>query len=169
MADKDYERAKRLNEVYKHLFMHYGIESQTAMADFLKVSRTGLSAAFNGNKQNLTNNLFKKICAAFPGIFNLDYLLTGRGELLSPIPLPQGQQVSDVKEVEYTHNLFDLAMQVIKDNEDLHRQLQASIAELRSLIDRYGPIIESERKTKKSPRQYPSMVAEDLDKSDGKN
>ena len=37
MAEKDYERAKRLNEVYKHLFMHYGIESQTAMADFLKV------------------------------------------------------------------------------------------------------------------------------------
>ena len=162
MADKDYERAKRLNEVYKHLFMHYGIESQTAMADFLKVSRTGLSAAFNGSKQNLTNNLFKKICAAFPGIFNLDYLLTGRGELLSPIPLPQGQQVSDVKEVEYTHNLFDLAMQVIKDNEALHRKLQASIAELRSLIERYGPVPGTEP-PQKIFQKYPSMVAEDKD------
>lgn len=165
MAEKDYERAKRLNEVFKHLFMHNGIESQTAMADFMGISRTGLSAAFNGNKQNLTNNLFKKICAAFPGVFNLDYLLTGRGELLLPIPRPEGQQVNDVreiKEVEYTHNLFDLAMQVIKDNEALHRQLQASIAELRSLIDRYGPLPGTESPIpQKIIHEYPSMVAED--------
>ena len=48
-------------------------------------------------------------------------------------------------------------MQVIKDNEALHRQLQASIAELRSLIDRYGPIPGTE-----SP-DYAKMVAEDRD------
>jgi transcriptional regulator with XRE-family HTH domain len=161
MAEKDYERAKRLNEVFKHLFMHNGIESQTAMADYMGISRTGLSAAFNGNKQNLTNNLFKKICAAFPGVFNLDYLLTGRGELLLPIPRPEGQQVNDIQEIKYTNNLFDLAMQVIKDNEALHRQLQASIAEFRSLIDRYGPIIESEQSSSKNINQYPAMVAED--------
>ena len=163
MAEKDYERAKRLNEVYKHLFMNYGIESQTSMADYLGISRTGLSAAFNGSKQNLTNNLFKKICAAYPGVFNLDYLLMGRGELLLPIPRPEGEQINSAEEV-YTRNLFDLAMQVIKDNEALHRQLKASIAELRSLIDRYGPIPGTE-----SPRSdYMHMVAEDLDKTNPK-
>jgi transcriptional regulator with XRE-family HTH domain len=149
MAEKDYARAQRLNEVFKHLFVHYGIISQTAMADYMGISRTGLSAAFNGNKRNLTNNLFKKICASFPGDFNLDYLLTGEGTLLAApppsIPRPEGTQVSDLVEVDakqeaqYTRTLFDLAMQVIKDNEALHRQLQSSIAELRSLIDRYGP------------------------------
>ena len=158
-----------LKEVYDHLRAYHGLHTQTEFAAALHITRPVLSAAMNGNEAYLTKNLFQKICAAYPGIFNLEYLLTGRGKLLLPIPLPEGQQVSDVKEVEYTHNLFDLAMQVIKDNEALHRQLQASIAELRSLIDRYGPVIEAERMPKKSPRQYPSMVAEDIDKSDGKN
>lgn len=161
MEEKDYQRAERLDKVFKHLFIHYGIETQTAMADYLEVSRTGLSAAFNGNKRNLTNNLFKKICAKFPGVFNLDYLLKGEGELLlpkyQPIPLPEGQQVNDVKEVDYTHNLFDLAMQVIKDNENLHRQLQASIAELRSLVERYGSIIQQSS----AVDHYPTMVADE--------
>ena len=82
-VQKDPIRAKRLDEVYKHLFAHYGITSQKHLAEVLKVQRTGLSSAFNGNLTNLTDNLFKKICAAFPGVFNLDYLLTGEGELLA--------------------------------------------------------------------------------------
>ena len=83
MAEKDPIRAERLHEVYKHLFAHHGVESKTQLADILKVQRTGLAAAFGGNKANLTDNLFKKICATFQGIFNLDYLLTGRGDLLT--------------------------------------------------------------------------------------
>ena len=82
-VQKDPIRAKRLDEVYKHLFAHFGITSQKHLAEVLKVQRTGLSSAFNGNVANLTDNLFKKICAAFPGVFNLDYLLTGEGDLLS--------------------------------------------------------------------------------------
>lgn len=81
-VQKDPIRAKRLDEVYKHLFAHFGITSQKHLAEVLKVQRTGLSSAFNGNVANLTDNLFKKICAAFPGVFNLDYLLTGKGHLL---------------------------------------------------------------------------------------
>ena len=41
-----------------------------------------MSAALNGNEGYLTDSLFKSICAAFPGTFNLDYLLTGEGSLL---------------------------------------------------------------------------------------
>lgn len=82
-VQKDPIRAKRLDEVYKHLFAHFGITSQKHLAEVLKVQRTGLSSAFNGNVANLTDNLFKKICAAFPGVFNLNYLLTGEGDLLT--------------------------------------------------------------------------------------
>jgi transcriptional regulator with XRE-family HTH domain len=81
--EKDLEKAQRLNEVYKFVFGHFDIKSQKDFADFLKVQRTGLSAAMNGSKANLTKNLFIKICAAFPGVFNLDYLLTGNGTLLA--------------------------------------------------------------------------------------
>ena len=152
-----------LKEVYDHLRAHHGLHTKTDFAAALHITRPVLSSAMNGNKAYLTKNLFQKICAAYPGIFNLDYLLTGRGELLLPIPRPEGQPVNDVKEVDYTHNLFDLAMQVIKDNESLHRQLKASIAELRSLIDCYGPIIEAYQSSQKNINQYPAMVAEDKD------
>ena len=80
-TEKDPERAKRLNEVYKYLFAHSNINSKTNFADVLGVQRTGLSAAMNGSKANLTDNLFSKICSKFP-IFNLNYLLTGIGQLL---------------------------------------------------------------------------------------
>lgn len=60
MIQKDYDRAQRLNEVYKHLFAHHGITSQKAMAEHLGMQRTGLSAAMNGSKANLTDSLFKK-------------------------------------------------------------------------------------------------------------
>ena len=54
----------------------------------------------------------------------------------------------------------------LKENEALHRQLQASIAELRTLIDRYGPPPGAEAPTEKVFKDYPSMVAEDLSNKD---
>lgn len=80
---KDMEKAERLNEAYRHLFAHHNIRTQKELAVRLKVQRTALSAAFNGNAAYLTKNLFTKICAAFPGVFNLDYLITGEGTLLT--------------------------------------------------------------------------------------
>jgi hypothetical protein len=158
------ERQKRLIEVYNFVRQHYPIHTKTDFANAVGHGRTSMSAALNGSEEYLTDALFQKICVAYPGVFNLDYLLTCRGELLLPIPRPECKQVSDIQEVNYTNNLFDLAMQVIKDNEALHRQLQTSIAELRSLIDRYGPIPGTE-----SPRSdYMHMVAEDLDKTNPK-
>ena len=156
------ERQKRLIEVYNFVRQHYPIHTKTDFANAVGHGRTSMSAALNGSEEYLTDALFQKICVAYPGVFNLDYLLTGRGELLLPIPRPEGQQVNDIQEIKYTNNLFDLAMQVIKDNEALHRQLQASIAELRSLIDRYGPLPGAESPIpQKIIHEYPSMVAED--------
>ena len=96
-VQKDPIRAKRLDEVYKHLFAHFGITSQKHLAEVLKVQRTGLSSAFNGNVANLTDNLFKKICAAFPGVFNLDYLLTGKGHLLAAEENMESTELGNVK------------------------------------------------------------------------
>ena len=79
---EDKERAKRLNEVYRYLYANKGVVSQTLFASQIGVQRSALSAAMNGNKLYLTNNLFMKVCAAYPDTFNLDYLLTGEGSLL---------------------------------------------------------------------------------------
>jgi transcriptional regulator with XRE-family HTH domain len=75
-------KQERLCEVYDYLRAKKGIHTQVGFAEALHITRPAISAAMNGNESYLTKNLFQKICGAFPGIFNLDYLLTGQGELL---------------------------------------------------------------------------------------
>lgn len=159
-------RKKRLNEAYDYLHNHYQIFIHEDLAKVLGYSRSKISLALQGYTDALTPKFLNKLCEKYP-FLSYDYLMYGVGELLipqhQPIPRPEGMQVDDVKEVEYTHNLFDVAMDVIKQNEALNRQLKASIAELRSLIDCYGPIIEAYQSSQKNINQYPAMVAENKD------
>lgn len=77
------ERQKRLNEVYEHLRRYFGIHTKTGFAEAIHYGRTSLSAAMNGDESYLTDNLFKNICEAYRGVFNLKYLLNGEGNLLT--------------------------------------------------------------------------------------
>lgn len=77
-------KQERLHEVYNHLRSFFGIHTQIDFAEAIRITRPALSSAMNGNEAYLTKNLFQKICAAFPGVFNLEYLLTGNGILITP-------------------------------------------------------------------------------------
>jgi len=123
-------RMQRLNEAYKHLYAFHGIASKTALADKLKVQRTGLSAALNGSKANLTDNLFMKICAAFPGVFNLDYLLNGTGTLLA-----QKEKAEPTPASPATDNLLELHAQMIRRVDDLRHELHQELLAIRELKD----------------------------------
>ena len=84
-------RQNRLKEVYEHLRRYYGIHTQTDFAAVLRKSRNSITLALNGNESYLTDSLFQKICAAFPGVFNLEYLLNGEGQLLMGGTLPDDE------------------------------------------------------------------------------
>ena len=77
------ERQKRLNEVYEHLHNYFGVHTKGEFADIIKYARAYVSSALNGNEKYLTDKLFTNICEAYPGVFNLNYLLTGNGQLLT--------------------------------------------------------------------------------------
>ena len=76
-------RQKRLHEVFEYLRNNCGIHTQSDFADRLKYNRAYISSAMHGNEKNLTDKLFTNICEAFPGVFDLGYLLTGKGSLLT--------------------------------------------------------------------------------------
>lgn len=135
MVEKDYKKAQRLNEVYKHLFAHDKVKSQTDFADKLKVQRTGLSAAMNGAKANLTKNLFMKICATFPGIFNIDYLLTGVGTLLIDEQPDNDdfEKTAKTSTDEMTANILEMYARMIRGIDDLRIQLIEELAEIKSI------------------------------------
>ena len=77
------DRQKRLNEVYEHLHNYFGIHTKGDFADSIKYARAYISSALNGNEKYLTDKLFTNICDAYPGVFDLNYLLTGEGSLLT--------------------------------------------------------------------------------------
>lgn len=95
----------------------------------------------HGNEKNLTDKLFKNVCEAFPGTFNLNYLLTGEGELLaasSSVDRSSGMVSSPEPEPtpvipSWADAFFSIMTQQIKQNEALNRELRQSIAEVNAL------------------------------------
>jgi transcriptional regulator with XRE-family HTH domain len=117
------ERQKRLHEVYEYLRENSGIHTQIDFAEALKYSRVYISAAMNGKKKNLTDKLFAHICETFPVTFNLQYLLTGEGELL--------QQKESVPEPDtHADNMLELYARMIRGVDDLRLELRNELEAL---------------------------------------
>lgn len=131
MARKD-----RLKEVYEHVRRHFPIHTQTDFADSLKYNRAYISSAMHGNEKNLTDKLFTNICEAYPGVFNLDYLLNGTGELLTP---QEDVVASEIEQMPRQHNnnanadLLELYAQRIRLVDDLRQSLKEELAEVRAI------------------------------------
>ena len=115
-------RKDRLNEVYEHLRNHFGIHTKTQFAAVLKITQPALSSAMNGNEAYLTDNLFKRICAAYQGVFNLDYLLTGNGQLLTIHEEVKSEQIEKESNPQqpssYADKLISSLEKQVKDKDD---------------------------------------------------
>jgi len=107
----------RLLKVYEYVRAHCGVHTKSEFAIRLHMTQPALSAAMNGKEAYLTQNLFQKICAAFPGVFNLDYLLTGQGELLlaSDSPEPSTAKDSASVDIYFYHKALDNYSKMIAD------------------------------------------------------
>ena len=156
---KDEARQERLNQVYRHLFAHFGITSQIAFAKTLHVQRSALSAAMNGNKAYLTDNLFTKICAAFPNVFNYNYLVKGEGELLTVEEDVKSTRIEKQQPdiPDYVQRLCDEATRMSTRDEMLERQCENLIAELRDTKAKNDAFL---KKLEKSKEDYDAIVAE---------
>ena len=115
-------REKRLHEVFEHLRKFFGIHTQTDFAVALKYSRVYISSALNGNEKNLTDKLFENICEAYPGVFNLDYLLTGNGQLLTIQEEVKSEQIEKESNLQqpssYIDKLIASLEKQVKDKDD---------------------------------------------------
>ena len=135
---KDPGRKDRLNQVYRHLFAHFGIDSQIAMAKAIGVQRTALSAAMNGNEAYLTDNLFTKICAAFPNVFNLEFLKTGKGYLLTMEEDAKSSEIEKAANAPFDasaayENMVEMYARMIRGVDDIRVELNTNLAEVRAL------------------------------------
>lgn len=135
-------REERLKEVFNYLRRFEGIYYIKDFADAIGVQRPGLSAAMNGNQSYLTDNLFRKIHSKYSSLFNLNYLLTGEGELLIDKKENTNQQITKPASLETgVEHLLNLAGQIIKENETLRRELHERIQELNAAIKEVKKLI----------------------------
>lgn len=146
---------ERLKEAYDYLRYQHGIHTQIDMANALQVTRPSFSAAMNGNEKYLTKSLFMKICAAFPGVFNLDYLLNGTGTLLAQQEKAEPTPVSPA-----TDNLLELHAQMLRRVDDLRQELHQELLAIRALKDELRTTL---AELKQSNTHEYGMAAETLD------
>lgn len=115
-------KQERLREVYEHLRQHFGVHTQIDFAKALGLTRPAISSAMNGNEAYLTDNLFKRICAAYQGVFNLDYLLTGNGQLLTIQEEVKSEQIEKESNPQhpssYADKLIASLEKQVKDKDD---------------------------------------------------
>lgn len=123
-------RQERLGEVYEYLRKHFGVHTQTDFANEIGMTRPAISSAMNGNESYLTDNLFKRICAKYQGVFNLDYLLTGEGNLLTDHEDALSSEIEQTNTptvVEQAANIIDLYAGLIKEIESLRADLNVEL------------------------------------------
>lgn len=127
------DRQKRLNEVYEHLHNHFGVHTKGEFADKVKYARAYISSAMNGNEKYLTDKLFANISEAYPGVFNLDYLLTGDGELLTPEEDVKSSELANTTSNQTViDNLIEMLSRTIRESDDLRVELKQQLAEVRA-------------------------------------
>ena len=126
------ERQKRLKEVYEYLRKFYGIHTQSDFANALRKSRNAITLALNGDERYLTDKLFKNICEAYKGVFDLNYLLTGNGQLITHEEDARISEHEQVKtEMEQKADILELYAQRIRLVDDLRMTLKEELAEVR--------------------------------------
>lgn len=115
-------RKDRLNEVYEYVRSHFPVHTKNDFADKLKYHRTYISSAMHGNEKYLTDKLFMNICEAYPGVFNLDYLLTGNGQLLTIHEEVKSEQIekesNPQQPLSYIDKLIASLEKQVKDKDD---------------------------------------------------
>ena len=125
------ERQKRLMEVYEHLRRFYGIHTKTGFAESLHYGRTSMSAAMNGDEKYLTDKLFANICDVYPGVFNLEYLLTGVGGLLVDRETVTTEEIFKNENLMDQANMFDA---LLRSKDETIEELRGRVADLKQQV-----------------------------------
>lgn len=156
----DFGRIARLNEAFEHLQRHHGVHGVEDFARRIKRTRGTLSPALN--TQPASDSLLKAVCEAFSKVFELDYLLYGRGTLLTSeeesrsILIESGSDVMDA---------FNQQAKTIDKLTSIIKQRDATIAELRHQITRLLNGLPVQGASYPTPEEAYAFVAEDAKSS----
>lgn len=76
------ERFERFRAAYEHLRSCGLVHSNKDLAMSIGLDAADMSKCMNGKSNRPSVGTLKKLCAAYPGMFNVDWLVNGNGEML---------------------------------------------------------------------------------------
>lgn len=136
MEQKQKEWSKRLKEAIDYLNKTERITNQQELADILGYARANVSRYINGEP---TQKFVSKFAVVFSDIFNVEYLMSGEGQLLkTSIPAEPAIPVTDSNNLDIQQHLlqqitFLQNQMVLKDNE--LKEKNQEIVRLHEIID----------------------------------
>lgn len=117
------------------------IRSQSDIARKMEVYPQPISKAYNGDERYLTDSFLNRYCSAFGDIFNIEWLLTGNGEMLSPDPKPQSV-VNSQNTVQNNSSLSfgntDIEKELIEQLKRKDEQLNEQAQQIKILLQMLG-------------------------------
>lgn len=138
----------RLNDAYEYLYSKGIVHSVTELALKMKRSRAGVSRALNGAPEYLNDKFLKSFAETFDGLFSLDYLINGNGDMFVKYGESSDNVVKDAPEdpapyiPTWADAFFDILTNQIKQNENLNRELRESIESVNQLKGQLSALIE---------------------------
>lgn len=131
------ETVERFRKAYDYLYESGAIHTKKDLAEKMKVSRGSVQYAYAGNESYLNESFLKKFAKTFEAI-NLDWLLTGDGEMLKKAqeaPKPNGMTNSSDENIskllEQNKELIDVLKKSLEESQRTNSILLNELSELR--------------------------------------
>lgn len=144
------ETVERFRKAYDYLYESGAIHTKKDLAEKMKVSRGSVQYAYAGNESYLNESFLKKFAKTFEAI-NLDWLLTGEGEMLKKAqeaPKTNGMTNSSDENIskllEQNKELIDVLKKSLEESQRTNSILLNELAELRKeLTSQKTELVES--------------------------
>lgn len=82
MEQQETTRGQRIADAFSYLRKSGIVKTQQEIADMMGANKTTVSQALNGNESYLTDKFLSRFNNAFGEMFNIAWLLTGKGNML---------------------------------------------------------------------------------------
>lgn len=139
------EAKERIKTAYEYLQKIGAVRTQIDVAERMSTKKQSVNQAFNGNKSYLTKNFILKFNNAFDNIFNVDWLMEEKGEMLRN---HNTQIVGDINNssvfgvnvngngIQITPSSYDALIDVIQRQQHEIQKFQEQIDRLLTLLEK---------------------------------
>ena len=126
---------ERIKESFKLLRSRGLIHTQRDLAKRLSAGEGTISKALKGDPTALTPQFLMRLNQAFPGVFSLDWLLNGTGEMLQASEKQTEPEAGtdSMPDSEMSDGMLELYARMIRGVDDLRVQLKDELSEVKAL------------------------------------